>query len=59
MLRPNHALAAKSRYTTAVRCEKLLWLESHRPELAAARDKDALRRMAQGTEVGRRAREEH
>lgn len=47
----------KASFVSGLRCLRLLWLDHRRPELRAAPTLDQRRRLEQGTEVGRRARE--
>jgi hypothetical protein len=47
---------SKSRFTTGLQCHKRLYLQVHRPELAAQPDESQQARFDQGTEVGRVAR---
>jgi hypothetical protein len=46
----------KSRYVSAVQCQRRLWLEIHRPELAPPPTPVTQRLLAQGNEVGSEAR---
>ena len=50
-------LLSKSKYLAGLQCPKRLWLEAHRPDLAAPLTPAKERVFAQGREVGRRARE--
>ena len=50
-------LISKSRYLAGLQCPKRLWLETRKPELAPPPSPAVERVLAQGREVGRRARE--
>jgi hypothetical protein len=49
---------SKSKYLSALQCVKRLWIEIRNPDKVPPPTKDAQRRMAMGTEVGIRARDE-
>ena len=48
---------SKSDLVAGLRCPRLLWLDRHRPDLAAPLGANELRRLEQGNEVGAAARE--
>ena len=50
----NTIYLSKSRYCQGVQCEKILWLNKYRPELAAGEDKETI--FANGRKVGQLAK---
>jgi hypothetical protein len=53
---PGDGTIGKSRYLAGLQCERRLWLQLFRPELATAPDAGDMSRRVEGEKVGRRAR---